>query len=318
MEQTFPKEKSLDKLQDFIRQQEALDQHLISFGAGQDAQGNDCNRVIFEDVDNPPPRLTLVKLGPGDPQQEIQDYKARGATDILFTTVFDSSAKVDIISYRGTLTSVSDVGNPITLLPIIETFGWQILSEMNAYHGLMPNSFKRIAGTSAFPSGAIHYESKFDIDADGSGPNLGDPAFQKDTSLHDGNGALNATTYPFGVIPLPRDGGFSKVQDVGLGLGDVGIAFFQGRSATFVYGDEGPSDKIGEGSVILAKSLGIDGDPVNGGMQKIPPGVVHIAFPGSRDLSAGFRKTSFTATDIDNRAKQLLGTFVAANKPSVG
>jgi hypothetical protein len=37
-------------------------------------------------------------------------------------------------------------------------------------------------------------------------------------------------------------------------------------------------------------------------------------FSGSRDLTAGPRKTSFTATDIDARAKQLLGALIAAAK----
>jgi hypothetical protein len=315
MEQTFAKENSLDQLQAFIRQQEALDQHLIKFGAGQDAQGNDCTRVIFEEVDAPPPRNTLAKLGPGDPQQQIQDFKARGATDILYTDAFDSGAKVDVISYRGTLTATAPVANAVTVLPTIEAFGWQIMPEMNSYHGLVPNSFRRIVGTPAFPSGAIHYESKFDIDADGSGPPLGDPNFRPTTSLNDAHGALNSTAYPFAVIPLPRTNG-TKLQDVGLGLGDLGIAFYQGKSAAFVFGDEGPDNAVGEGSVCLATALGIDPDPRTGGMRKVPPGVVHITFPGSRDLTAGARKTSYTAADIDLRARRALSAFVAAVKPA--
>jgi hypothetical protein len=46
-----------------------------------------------------------------------------------------------------------------------------------------------------------------------------------------------------------------------------------------VFGDTGPSQIIGEGSYALAKSLGIDPDPLRGGTDA---GVTYIVFPGSR------------------------------------
>jgi Fungal chitosanase of glycosyl hydrolase group 75 len=321
VEFTLPTTTKLDDLQLFIRQQEQLDQHLKSFGAGTDVSNKDCNRIIFEDVDKAPSEVTLAKLDHGDPQQQIHDFQARGATDVLFTTVFDSGNKVDVVSFRGTLApaAAADITNPATLLPAINVLNWRTKPEMNAYHGLLPDSFKLVDGTPHFPSGAVRYESKFDIDADGSGPKTPGDTFLPDTSLHDAkNKAFNANEYPFAVIPGIPNSGPSVQQVGGLSLGDIGIAFFNGKSAAFLYGDSGPAFEIGEGSVDLANSLGIPSNPVKGGMQKIPPGVIHIAFPGSRDLTAGKGKTSFTKDDLDKRSKHLLSAFIAAHKPQVG
>jgi D-alanyl-D-alanine carboxypeptidase len=107
MEFTRPRTTGLDDLQLFIRQQEELDQRLTSFGAGKDAGNKNCNRIIFEDVDSPPPAVTLMKLEPGDPQPQIASFKNRGATDILFTTVFAAGSRVDVISFRGALTPLA-------------------------------------------------------------------------------------------------------------------------------------------------------------------------------------------------------------------
>jgi hypothetical protein len=87
-----------------------------------------------------------------------------------------------------------------------------VLSAMDKYTGVVKGSSR------SFRSGVVFYESKFDIDNDGIGGNVdNDPKHNSDTSLHDlADDPLDATKYPYIVLPLPNDGsGFSWVATVG-------------------------------------------------------------------------------------------------------
>src|SRR5262249_43493901 len=155
---------------------------------------------------------------------------------------------------------------------------------MDDYIGVVPERsrlFRNLSGSAGGQMDVVYYECKFDIDNDGSGGNAQhDPFHQSDTSLHDMQGnALDANEIPFAVLPLDRSQRNGKRpgltdfgKDLGLSIGDVGIAFWrpkpQGsvRSSCFVYGDSGPPNKLGEGSVQLAKALGVNPDPVRGGI----------------------------------------------------
>ena len=179
-----------------------------------------------------------------------------------------------------------------------------VLTSFNLYRGLYTDTLRihMAAGQSGIR--AVSYSSKFSVDGDGSGgKQKGDSAFQDSTSLHlnDGNppskkNALNSLTYPFAVLPLPpKSSNTLNFQALGLDVGDIGIAFFgRGQAAPFIYGDEGPPLQVGEGSIQMAKDLGMDWEgkmntsPATGGfneneMRTYAPGVLHIAFPGSRD-----------------------------------
>ncbi|MDB6120917.1 MAG: secreted protein, partial [Verrucomicrobiaceae bacterium] len=179
-----------------------------------------------------------------------------------------------------------------------------VLTSFNVYAGLYTDTLRihMAAGQSGIR--AVSYSSKFSIDGDGSGgKQKGDVDYSDNTSLHlnDGNppskkNALNSLTYPFAVLPLPpKSGSTLHFQALGLDVGDIGIAFFgRGLAAPFMYGDEGPALQVGEGSVQMAKDLGMDWEPrmntspATGGfnekeMRDYAPGVLHIAFPGSRD-----------------------------------
>lgn len=179
-----------------------------------------------------------------------------------------------------------------------------VLTSFNVYAGLYTDTLRihMAAGQSGIR--AVSYSSKFSISGDGSGgKQKGDTDFKDNTALHlnDGNppskkNALNALTYPFAVLPLPpKSGNTLHFHSLGLDVGDIGIAFFgRGLAAPFIYGDEGPALQVGEGSVQMAKDLGMDweprmnSNPASGGfnekeMRDYAPGVLHIAFPGSRD-----------------------------------
>ncbi len=177
----------------------------------------------------------------------------------------------------------------------------EVDTEFDRYTGLYDGTLRRYAAAGDGP-GAVSYATKFTVDGDGSGGQQpGDDEYDPNTSLHyhDGHAAstanaLNALIYSFAVIPLPS-ANFPDFADLGFGLGDLGVAFFgRGSAAAFIYGDFGPRRKVGEGSVKMAKLLSMDwpdemnSSPASGGftageMSRYAPGVLHIAFPGSRD-----------------------------------
>jgi hypothetical protein len=66
-----------------------------------------------------------------------------------------------------------------------------------------------------------------------------------------------------------------------------------------------------------ASALGINPDPDIGGIgpSEVPPGVIHIVFPGSRKLKPGIAKshhprTLDTAQSVNLRAQALLNAFI--------
>jgi hypothetical protein len=85
---------------------------------------------------------------------------------------------------------------------------------------------------------------------------------------------VDASKVPFIVLPGAmarlfgaRPGDFAEVLNLG-----------NGKSSHAIFGDVGPSDRIGEGSVALAENLGIRSDARNGGARR---GILYLIFPGS-------------------------------------
>jgi hypothetical protein len=138
------------------------------------------------------------------------------------------------------------------------------------------------------------YVSKMTIDTDGAGDAwTRDPAGQPETSLrYPDRSSLDPAQIPYFVLPLGFEG-----RHPGVRLGDVAAVIYRGRVAYAIYGDEGPPQKIGEGSIALARALGIDADPVVGGADE---GVEFVVFPGSGDGSP------LTPAEIKGRAARLL------------
>jgi hypothetical protein len=85
---------------------------------------------------------------------------------------------------------------------------------------------------------------------------------------------VDASKIPFVVLP----GGMAR--QIGARPGDFAVVFNQrnGQSSYAIFGDVGPSDRIGEGSVALAENLGIRSDARNGGARR---GILFLVFPGS-------------------------------------
>lgn len=122
--------------------------------------------------------------------------------------------------------------------------------------------------------GSLSWVGDFDVDVDGSGPNLHhDPFFQPDTTLHHNGQALNAEKVAFGVVPPDI---INAVP--GIVMGCKMTVEYRGHEEDAVVGDQGPRSKLGEGSAELARRLGINDNPNNGGVDL--PRCVYRIWPG--------------------------------------
>lgn len=85
---------------------------------------------------------------------------------------------------------------------------------------------------------------------------------------------IDARNVPY--IALPKD----FVERFGIGLGDVAVVVNEanGRSGYAVFADVGPRGRIGEGSIALARELGIPADPRHG---QAFGRITYLIFPGS-------------------------------------
>lgn len=83
---------------------------------------------------------------------------------------------------------------------------------------------------------------------------------------------VDAETIPYIVLPKGMPGGAR--------LGDLALVTNLATGATCgaIWADIGPRGKLGEGSIALAKRLGINADPRKGGCRD---GVLTVLFPGS-------------------------------------
>jgi len=110
----------------------------------------------------------------------------------------------------------------------------------------------------------------------------GDPypgCYVSTTSLLDGTYPATSTkryvdsnTIPYIVLNS------LAMKNSGAKLGDFAYVEYNTKSSFAIVADVGPSGKIGEGSIALAKALGITSNPKAGGVSK---GVKFVVFPGS-------------------------------------
>ncbi len=150
------------------------------------------------------------------------------------------------------------------------------------------------------PGGELYIDADMDIDADGS-PRAReiDPCCgQLETSLrYPGGKSVNAEDIPYFVLP----GGF--FQSRGIQLGDIAAVIYNNRIEYAVLADVGPTNKIGEGSIALSRSLG--NEPLRNGIVRIgiDDDVIYIVFPGSGD------GTPQTISSIRTKGKALFTTL---------
>jgi hypothetical protein len=117
---------------------------------------------------------------------------------------------------------------------------------------------------------------------------------------------IDARTIPY--IALPKD----FAERFGIGLGDVAVVINEanGRSSYAVFADVGPRGRIGEGSIALARELGIPADPRHG---QAFDQITYLIFPASgagrwtRITPAGLR--SLTEMSLEQWMHETAGCY---------
>jgi hypothetical protein len=133
------------------------------------------------------------------------------------------------------------------------------------------------------PNECLYLDSELQLDTDGwpVGKGKGDKSWQPTTSVRytDNGASLDANRVPYFVLPLPK----SWANGRGIFLGDYAAVLYKGKVTYAVFGDEGPDDLIGEGSIRLLRALGEERLKPNGRILNAGagPGIVTIVFPGS-------------------------------------
>ncbi|HEY2517671.1 MAG TPA: glycoside hydrolase family 75 protein, partial [Polyangiaceae bacterium] len=131
-------------------------------------------------------------------------------------------------------------------------------------------------------NGAVYYTAKMAIDCDGrttpncpgTGANM-DCCYQNDTSFHNLQDQPLAAEYdPYVVIPQD----FSTPGLDQNNGGNVIAVLYKGQLEYAVFGDQGPTDLIGEASFRTAANLGINSSPASGG---VDGDVTYIVFTSS-------------------------------------
>lgn len=102
------------------------------------------------------------------------------------------------------------------------------------------------------------------------------------TSLHNAAGSptvpasyVDARKIPYIVLPP------EFIKQFGVALGDLAVVTNQrnGKTSFAIFADVGPRGKIGEGSVALARALGLNDDPRHGGTGE--SSIAYLVFPKS-------------------------------------
>ena len=109
----------------------------------------------------------------------------------------------------------------------------------------------------------IQYVAKMAICADGIPRNTyGDPHWQSKTAYRHGGKYLNADKVPYVVVPPSI---IAAVEQVVLGS-ECEVENLSNKTVTdAICGEVGPQNKLGEGSMELARRLGLNPNPLHGG-----------------------------------------------------
>jgi hypothetical protein len=128
-----------------------------------------------------------------------------------------------------------------------------------------------------YGDGSYGWLSGFDIDSDGSGGNIeNDPDFQPTTSLRNADGSSINSRLERGIVA--PESFIRLVPGIVLGCKAQVTDVILGRVSPAVVHDAGPSDKAGEGTIILATFFQVNPSPVNGGTQS--PRFFYRCWPG--------------------------------------
>jgi hypothetical protein len=189
---------------------------------------------------------------------------------------------------------------PLADLPVLEIAGVEVYREGNclcwvsglsvdadgcptAYapigSGLAPRDDLRNAGRPGRWVGLVTHNGKRDGDPVIQGPNDPAPGFYVSPTSYgdhsrpetDQRRYVDAARVPYIAIP-------PEVRALGVQMGDVALVEYRGFRCDAVVAEGGPAGKIGEGSIFLAATLGMNSSPKNGG---VGHGVTYRIFLGT-------------------------------------
>lgn len=111
---------------------------------------------------------------------------------------------------------------------------------------------------------------------------------------------VDSSVVPY--LSIPSD----SIGLYGIHVGDVGFAFCRrtGQMCAAIVADVGPRGKYGEGSMALARALGLSSSPRNGGASS---GVVCCVFKGSR---RGWPRTN---ADVSQQVQDIINALGGAS-----
>ncbi len=129
---------------------------------------------------------------------------------------------------------------------------------------------------------AVYWTSQLSVDCDGKrGPvcnKTSDPQSTDTTDGKDSSGnSLDPAVVPY--VEVPTASATFDYQAAGLRMGSVVAVIYKGRLVYGVLGNEQSADVIGAASHAMAEKLGIDPDPILGGLQT--KDVTYLAFSGA-------------------------------------
>jgi hypothetical protein len=126
----------------------------------------------------------------------------------------------------------------------------------------------RVEALSRFPDGTIFFESKLDLDLDGSYKACNDPGETDQCStwyqwpgLEGPASFVDSEKFPYVVIPISgNNGGKDREfrEQTGVNKGDIGIVVYKDKVVPVFVADGGPGNKLGEGSAALFRELDED------------------------------------------------------------
>jgi hypothetical protein len=229
---------------------------------------------------------------------------AEGPKRIRATATGSSGANIDhLFIAAGTSGGGSDAGTPPPTTPTAAALAALTRSCNQISSGKYATDDGAAASVPICKlNGAVFWKADMDIDCDGKQTSTcsrsTDPWYQSQTSF---GGALDAAALPYVVIPLPS----SKFDYTKQGIsGGQSVAVIYNDKVVYgVFGDEGPSNIIGEASVAMAKALGIPSNPKSGG---VDAGVTYIVFTGSSGVVSPLTSTSQATSVGQARAADLL------------
>ncbi|MFI1830427.1 glycoside hydrolase family 75 protein [Streptomyces sp. NPDC020412] len=163
----------------------------------------------------------------------------------------------------------------------------ELLAKVRDCTPISRGSYRKDAGAEATvpvcgTDEVVHWTADMDVSCDGqSTPRCNartDPWFIEDTAFRQSDGKpLNAETLPYVVVPGPSQ--TWRHTESGVRGGTVVAVVHDDRVRYGVVGDTGPTDVIGEVSQAMAGSLGVDDDPVAGG---VASDVTYVLFRDSK------------------------------------